>query len=125
MVWFCGGHGVCLTGSGPAGHLESDVIAWLKRYVAGDTAAKTGPGFEWLADDAKWRSASQYPPRAGGALTASGSGTLAVTPADAISGTPVAAAPAANAVNVAIPAPSRPCRCSARPGCRSPTRAPR
>jgi ABC-2 type transport system ATP-binding protein len=107
MVWFCGGHGVCLTGSGPAGHLESDVIAWLKRYVAGDRATKTGPGFEWLADDAKWRSAPSYPPRAGGALTATGSGTLTVSPADAISGTPVAAGPAANAVNVAIPAPSR------------------
>src|SRR5690242_6963220 len=104
MVWFCGGHGVCLTGSGPAGHLESDVIAWLKRYVAGDRSTKTGPGFEWLADDAKWRSASRYPPRAGGALTASGSGTLAVSPGDAISGTPVAAGPAANAVNVAVDA---------------------
>jgi ABC-2 type transport system ATP-binding protein len=107
MVWFCGGHGVCLTGSGPAGHLQADVIAWLKRYVAADASVKTGPGFEWLANDAKWRSAPQYPPRAGSALTASGSGTLAVTPADAVSGTPVAAAPAANAVNVAIPAPSR------------------
>jgi ABC-2 type transport system ATP-binding protein len=107
MVWFCGGHGVCLTGSGPAGHLEADVIAWQKRYVAGDRSAKTGPGFEWLADDAKWRSAPSYPPRAGGALTATGSGTLAVTPADAVSGTPVAAGPAANAVDVAVPAPSR------------------
>src|ERR1700759_2473121 len=29
MVWLCGGHGVCLTGSGPAGHVEADVIAWL------------------------------------------------------------------------------------------------
>jgi ABC-2 type transport system ATP-binding protein len=107
MVWFCGGHGVCLTGSGPAGHLESDVIAWLKRYVAGDRSVKIGRGFEWLADDGKWRSARKYPPPAGRALTASGSGTLAVSAVDAISGTPVAAAPAANAVNVAIRAPSR------------------
>src|SRR3954447_26921919 len=107
MVWFCGGHGVCLTGSGPAGHLQSDVLAWLQRYVAGDRSVKTGPGFEWLADDAKWRSAPHYPPRAGGALTGGGTGTLAVTPADAVSGTPVAAGPAANAVNVPIPAPSR------------------
>src|SRR4051794_15780496 len=46
MMWFCGGHGVCLTGSGPAGHIEAAVIAWLKRYVAGDSAVDTGPAFE-------------------------------------------------------------------------------
>ena len=32
-----------------------------------------------------------------------GSGTLLVSPADTLSGTPIAAAPATNAVNVAIP----------------------
>src|SRR4051794_18143186 len=46
MMWFCGGHGVCLTGSGPAGHIEAAVVAWLKRYVAGDSAVDTGPAFE-------------------------------------------------------------------------------
>lgn len=107
MVWFCGGHGVCLTGSGPAGHVEGDIIAWLKRHVAGDRSVKTGPGFEWLADDAKWRSAPRYPLPAGTPLAAHGSGSLAVSPADALSGTPIAAGPAANAVNVAIPAPAR------------------
>ena len=107
MVWFCGGHGVCLTGSGPAGHVESDIIAWLRRYVAGERSVKTGPGFEWLADDAKWRSAARFPPPAGTPLTAQGSGTLAFSPADAASGTPIAAGPAANAVDVAIAAPSR------------------
>jgi ABC-2 type transport system ATP-binding protein len=107
MVWFCGGHGVCLTGAGPAGHVEGEVIAWLKRYVAGDRSVSTGPGFEWLADDARWRSAPRYPPPAGAPMAARGSGTLAVSPADAASGTPVAAGPAANAVDVAIPAPAR------------------
>src|SRR4051812_10165774 len=57
MMWFCGGHGVCLTGSGPAGHIEAAVVAWLKRYVGGDGAVDTGPGFEWLADDDQWRPA--------------------------------------------------------------------
>src|SRR4051794_6488739 len=38
MLWFCGGHGVCLTGSGPKGHVEQAVIGWLRRYVAGDSA---------------------------------------------------------------------------------------
>jgi ABC-2 type transport system ATP-binding protein len=103
MMWFCGGHGVCLTGSGPAGHFEKRVIAWLKRYVAGRKAA-TGPGFEWLADDATWRHAPKYPPKRGAPVVGEGSGTLVVSPLDTVSGTPLAAAPAANAVNVTIPA---------------------
>src|SRR3954452_1854413 len=55
MMWFCGGHGVCLPGAGPAGHIEAAVVAWLKRYVAGGASVDTGPKFEWLADDAQWR----------------------------------------------------------------------
>jgi ABC-2 type transport system ATP-binding protein len=103
MVWFCGGHGTCLTGSGPAGHFEQRVIAWLRRYVAGERSVATGPGFEWLADDARWRSAAAYPPPLGRPLTAQGSGTLVVNPADALSGQPIAAGPAVNAVDVPIP----------------------
>jgi ABC-2 type transport system ATP-binding protein len=102
MLWFCGGHGTCLTGEGTAGHLEKRVIAWLKRYVA-RRKVRTGPGFEWLADDAKWRSARSFPPRRGTPITGQGSGMLLLSPADAVSGSPVAAAPAANALNVAIP----------------------
>jgi ABC-2 type transport system ATP-binding protein len=102
MLWFCGGHGACLTGSGPAGHIEDAVIRWLRRYVAGDTSVSTGPQFEWLADDAKWRSTASYPPPAGTPLTGQGSGTLAVNPSDVVSGSPIAAGPAANAVNVPI-----------------------
>jgi ABC-2 type transport system ATP-binding protein len=107
MVWFCGGHGVCLTGSGPAGHVEGAVLAWLKRYLAGEASVDTGPRFEWLADDAKWRAADDYPVPAGPSSTASGSGTLVMNPADAVSGTPVSAGRAANAVNVAVNAPGK------------------
>jgi ABC-2 type transport system ATP-binding protein len=105
MVWFCGGHGACSTGSGPAGHVEGAVVAWMKRYLARDTSVGTGPGFEWLADDAKWRSAASYPPPLGAPLTADGSGTLIENPGDAASGNPIAAGPAANGVNVPVPAP--------------------
>jgi len=103
MMWFCGGHGECDTGTGPAGHFQAAVIAWLQRYVAGKKVG-TGPGFEWLADDAVWRHSFRWPPPPGKAIAASGSGTLVVSPADTASGTPLAARPAANAVNVAIPA---------------------
>jgi ABC-2 type transport system ATP-binding protein len=105
MVWFCGGHGACLTGSGPAGHLDQVVIAWMKRYLAADRKVDTGPGFEWLADDARWRSAASYPPPAGAPIVAEGSGRLVVNPGDAVSGTPIAAGPAPNAVTVPVPAP--------------------
>jgi ABC-2 type transport system ATP-binding protein len=104
MMWFCGGHGTCLTGSGPAGRFERRVIAWLRKYVAFRDGVRTGPGFEWLADDAVWRSSPKWPPPVGRPIVAEGSGTLALTPVDTVSGTPIAAAPAANAVNVAIPA---------------------
>jgi ABC-2 type transport system ATP-binding protein len=102
MLWFCGGHGSCMTGSGPAGHLQKRVIAWLKRHVARRKVA-TGPGFEWLADDARWRRAPKFPPRRGAPIVGTGSGTLLLSPADAASGTAIAAQPAANAVNVPIP----------------------
>jgi ABC-2 type transport system ATP-binding protein len=105
MMWFCGGHGTCLTGSGPAGHIEQAVVTWLRRYVAADMSVDTGPRFEWLADDAQWRSAGQYPLPAGASLSATGQGTLLLNPADALSGTIVAAGRAANAVNVAVPPP--------------------
>jgi ABC-2 type transport system ATP-binding protein len=65
---------------------------------------KTGPGFEWLADDAQWRSARSYPPPKGTPVVGEGSGLLVVSPADVVSGTPMTAAPALNALNVPIPA---------------------
>ena len=57
MMWFCGGHGVCLTGAGPAGHIEDAVVAWLKRYVAKRRVGRHRPGASsGSADDAQWRS---------------------------------------------------------------------
>ena len=106
MMWFCGGHGGCITGSGEAGHIERAVLAWFARYLDGDTSVQTGPRFEWLADDAQWRSASEYPLPAAAPLTAIGSGTLPIAPTP--SGALVAATVAANAVNVALPAPGAP-----------------
>jgi ABC-2 type transport system ATP-binding protein len=106
LIWFCGGHGTCLTGAGPAGRLAQATVGWLRRHLAGERSVDTGPGFEWIADDAQWRSTPAFPPPAGTPVTARGTGSLVVNPTDAVSGSPVAAQPAANAVNVAIPAPS-------------------
>jgi ABC-2 type transport system ATP-binding protein len=102
MVWFCGGHGACFTGQGEEGRIEKAVVAWMRRYLKRETAVDTGPQFEWLADDARWRSTDVYPPRRGEPLVGQGSGTLAVNPSDALSGGAIAAGPAANAINVPI-----------------------
>jgi ABC-2 type transport system ATP-binding protein len=49
MVWFCGGHGVCLNpGDAGAALVQTDTLAWLDRYVKGDQSVSTGPAFEWL-----------------------------------------------------------------------------
>ena len=47
------------------------MINWLARYLKRDTTVQTGPRFEWLADDAQWRSAADYPLARRGSLTAS------------------------------------------------------
>jgi ABC-2 type transport system ATP-binding protein len=107
MMWFCGGHGVCLTGGGSEPkRLENAVIAWFNRYLKRDAAIDTGPKFEWLADDAKWRSAGGYPLPPKAALTGDGSGTLPIAQTSDSGQAQIAASPAANAVNVAIASPT-------------------
>ncbi|MCW2983474.1 MAG: hypothetical protein JWR63_1044 [Conexibacter sp.] len=88
MVWFCGGHGECLTGNGDPGgsapstfaldsiHLNQVMADWFGRYLKGDASKGTGPGFEWLADDAKWRSSATWPAKAGAPVVATGRGTI-------------------------------------------------
>jgi ABC-2 type transport system ATP-binding protein len=106
MLWFCGGHGVCLT-QGDNSRVETRIVGWLRRWLMDDHAADGDPAFEWLADDGQWRSAADWPMSPGPALTAQGSGTLTFSPADTqSSGLAVAATPSANAVDVAIPSPA-------------------
>lgn len=106
MAWFCGGHGVCLTNSGPAGFVEHQVLNWFERYLSGNRSVDTGPRFQWIADDGVVRSASDYPLPLRGLATGTGAGTLVFTPDDASSGTPIAATPGTNAVRVPISPPA-------------------
>ncbi len=107
MLWFCGGHGVCLT-QGDNSRVETRVVTWLRHWLMDDHPADDDPTFEWLADDGQWRSAADWPAPQGPALVAQGSGTLAFSPADTqSSGLLVAATPSPNAVNVAIAPPAR------------------
>ena len=102
MLWFCGGHAACLTDPGDTGRIERDTLAWLARYLRGDTSVDTGPGFEWLDQDGRSFSAPNVNLPASTPLTADGCGEIAAIAA------PLAATKAQNAVNVPIAAPSKP-----------------
>jgi ABC-2 type transport system ATP-binding protein len=117
MVWFCGGHGVCLT---PAGNQQLPVdatIAWLDRYVKGDRSIDTGAGFRFVDQNGTAYSAPGFPVRTSVPVTAHGSGTLDLVatggsgPADTAGSSqelaglvaPITPARASTAVTVAIP----------------------
>jgi len=58
MLWFCGGHGTCLTHRPDTGWITDATFAWLDRWVKGDESIDTGPaiviedqhGDLWSAD---------------------------------------------------------------------------
>lgn len=103
LLWFCGGHGTCSTGNGggsadgsaPSGsaHLATAALNWFSRYLRGGQTG-TGPGFEWVSDDERWRSAAKFPAPAGAPVNAAGGrARLRLTPGSG-GGSAVAAAPA-------------------------------
>jgi ABC-2 type transport system ATP-binding protein len=119
MLWFCGGHGTCLTDTGDQGRVAKASTAWLDRYLKGDEDVDTGPAVDIIDQDGTRWTGDDYPPASGSPITAEGDGTLQLT-ADGGSGpatgpttstspldgivvafTP---APATNAVNVPISA---------------------
>jgi ABC-2 type transport system ATP-binding protein len=106
MVWFCGGHGVCLTDAGAGGaYLDQRTLTWFDRWLRGKPDVDTGPKFAWIADDGELRTSDAYPLAPAGTLHASGSGVLPILPGQE-SGALIFATAAANAVNVPVPGPS-------------------
>ena len=118
MLWFCGGHGVCLTKAGDATRVTSSAIAWLDRYVKRDADADVVPAFETVDQNGVTHTTPAFPPSAGTPIEATGRGTLALTPGGG-SGPATSSgggilgrfvgiitpAKAANAVNVTVTAP--------------------
>ena len=120
MAWFCGGHGVCLTDPGSAIEVGPLSLSWMQRYVARDTSVRVLDGFAYVDQDGTSLAAPGYPLPSGVPIVATGSGTLALS-AGGGSGPPmvppnaqaanlvdavaysVTPAPAANAVNIAVP----------------------
>lgn len=120
MAWFCGGHGVCLTDPGSAIEVGPLSLSWMQRYVARDPSVRVLDGFAFVDQDGTSYAAPGYPLPSGVPIVATGSGTLALK-AGGGSGPPmvppnaqaanvvdavaysVTPAPAANAVNIAVP----------------------
>jgi ABC-2 type transport system ATP-binding protein len=120
MVWFCGGHGICLDNPGNTSLVGKDTLAWMKRYLMRKRNVHTGPGFEWVDQHGREHTARAYPeavPKS--TLSAHGSGTLAINSTGGAGPIPVPSsvsgvgaavfgitpAPATNAVSVRLPAP--------------------
>lgn len=104
VLWFCGGHGVCTTGSGGDRVVQPRVLNWMDRWLKPDPTVDVGPAFEWVADDGRLRSAADFPLKGAGEITAKSSGTLPITPVGTVSGLLIAATRALNAVEVPVPA---------------------
>jgi ABC-2 type transport system ATP-binding protein len=117
MLWFCGGHGTCLTDTGDQGRVAQASTAWLDRYLKGDESVDTGPAVDLIDQDGTRWTGEDYPPETGTPITAEGDGTLKLV-ADGGSGpatgpkvstspldglvTGFTPAPAANSVDVPI-----------------------
>ncbi|HEY8583000.1 MAG TPA: CocE/NonD family hydrolase, partial [Capillimicrobium sp.] len=76
MLWYCGGHGICLTDPGPEDRPQAATLAWLRRYLDGDASVDTGPGFDWVDQRGKVFTSPSYPPAKAGRIAATGAGRL-------------------------------------------------
>ena len=61
VVWYCGGHGACLSDYNDGEVVIDRTLRWLDRYVKGDESVDTGAQFEWVDQNGEWYSADQYP----------------------------------------------------------------
>ena len=113
VIWFCGGHGLCadnLLDPTDGVVIQRATLAWLDRYVNGNTAAVTGPQFEFVDQRGQFYASDTYRIANGSALTAAGSGgLLPLVPFIGGSGPmfgvlPIGGSKAFNAVNLKTPA---------------------
>ncbi|MCV7020942.1 CocE/NonD family hydrolase [Mycolicibacterium aichiense] len=121
MIWFCGGHGVCLTNDGDVNPNLASTFAWLDYYVKdGNTSGTPNiPNFQFTDQNGNWYQSDFLPTTGSGlfgtpdqAVTGASGGTLGIVPIIGGSGpAPQAAIPyslglaskANNAINVAVP----------------------
>lgn len=78
MLWYCGGHGACLTEAGDTARAGAATRAWLDRWVRGDETTDLAAPFEFVDQFGTSFTASDYPPANGTALGAEGAGSLSL-----------------------------------------------
>lgn len=120
MIWYCGGHGVCLNPQNPD-HDElilGATLGWLDRYVRDQTTTTELPTFQWVDQfGVPWGSDLMpfEPAFHGRPLTATGAGGVMPILSVLGGGGPslvslplslLATGPATNAVSVSVTAPS-------------------
>jgi ABC-2 type transport system ATP-binding protein len=76
MVWFCGGHGICLTKPGDKTLVSDAVMAWLDKYVKREPNVDTGPALRFVDQNGTLYTASDYPIALSSPVTAGGAGSL-------------------------------------------------
>ncbi|WP_161976315.1 S9 family peptidase [Mycolicibacterium sp. CH28] len=60
MIWFCGGHGVCLTNDTTGTKNLDASLNWLNKYVKGEAVA-LGPKFQYADQYGNWYQANDLP----------------------------------------------------------------
>jgi ABC-2 type transport system ATP-binding protein len=102
MVWYCGGHGECSTGTGPEGYVAGLTLKWFDRHLKGDRSVSTGPAFEYIDQTGTFRGgAYPLPALAPVKTTAPRARLLAVNDLSK-SGTQTSAAKAANGLTIRL-----------------------
>jgi ABC-2 type transport system ATP-binding protein len=71
VLWYCGGHGACISSAHDGDLIEQRTLEWLARYVKGDVSVSTGPQFEWVDQRGELFSSNTYPVEQGPPLVAS------------------------------------------------------
>ena len=79
MLWYCGGHGTCLTDEGDTARSNAATATWLQRWLKRDAAVDTGPRVDIIDQHGSSFTANDIPFATGSVLTADGSGTLSLT----------------------------------------------
>jgi ABC-2 type transport system ATP-binding protein len=71
VVWFCGGHGACVSSTNDGILVVGATLNWLDRWVKGDENAVTGAQFEWVDQHGTRYSSATYPVPCGVPVVAS------------------------------------------------------
>jgi ABC-2 type transport system ATP-binding protein len=77
MVWFCGGHGTCLSSDATKDdRLGKASFAWLDRYLKNDTSVHPGPALDVVDQDGRRWSGDGWPVPQADPVVATGKGVL-------------------------------------------------